>query len=183
MIAGSTVCPEGPSDSRRDTGATWRILIIVGALSLAAAACGEPDPEKALEEASAELASAREVLTGADADVNELRASMRELDAQLADAERVRREAQRHVSEAEALVTERASDGVLFRAVQRRLLEDSRLSDAAVTAEVSARVVTLRGVVASAALRDRAIAVAKAAPGVAEVVSELRTPSAAAPSD
>lgn len=183
MTAGSTVCPKGPSDLRGDRGVTWRVLLIIGALSLGAVACGEPDPEKALEEASAELASAREVLTEADGDVNELRASMRELEAQLADAERVRREAQRHVSEAEALVTERASDDVLFRAVQRRLLEDSRLSDAAVTAEVSARVVTLRGVVASAALRDRAIAVAQAAPGVAEVVSELRTPGAAAPSD
>ena len=158
-------------------------VLIVAAVSLAAVACGEPDPEKALEEASAELASAREVLAAADADVNELRVSMRELEAQLADAERVRREAQRHVSEAEALVTERASDDVLFRAVQRRLLEDSQLADAAVTAEVSSRVVTLRGVVATAALRDRAIAVAQAAPGVAEVVSKLQTPRAAAPGD
>jgi len=153
-------------------------MLAAAALPLVVLACGEPDPEKALEEASAELASAREVLAAADGDINELRARMRELETQLTDAERVRREAQRHVNEAETLVTERASDDVLFRAVQRRLLEDSKLADAAVTARVSSRVVTLTGEVANDALRKRAIAVAEAAPGVAQVVSELRVPRA-----
>ena len=153
------------------------------ALSLGLAACGEPDPEEALEEASAELARAREVLTEAEGDVDGIRAKMRELEEKLADSERVRREAERHVNEAEALVTERASDDVLFRAVQRRLLEDPELADVAVTAGVASRVVTLRGVVATEALRERAVAVAKAAPGVAKVIDELQTsqPAPAAP--
>jgi len=138
------------------------------------AACGEPDPEAALEEASAEFAAAREMLEDADAGVRKLRSKMRDLEEQLTDAERVRREAQRNVTEAEALLGERASNDVLFRAVQRRLLEDSQLSDAAVTAHVVSRVVTLRGEVGSGELRDRAVEVARAAPGVIEVVSELR---------
>jgi len=149
----------------------WPFAIaLVLALGLA---CAEPDPEAALEEASAELETARSELSGADAGVREIRHKMRELEEQLADAERIRREAQRYVSEAEALVTERASDDVLFRAVQRRLLEDSALADAAVTAHVSARIVTLRGEVGSARLRERAVEVAAKAPGVSEVVSEL----------
>lgn len=160
----------------RASTAAWAASLVLIALS-----CSEPDPEQALEEASAELASAREVLEEADADVDELRGRMRELETQLTDAERVRREAQQHVNEAEALVTERASDDVLFRAVQRRLLEDSKLADAAVTASVSSRVVTLTGQVANDALRKRAISVAQAAPGVSQVVSQLQVPRKATP--
>ena len=149
-------------------------------LALCLAACGEPDPEAALEEANSEFEAAREMLEAADADVGKLRSKMRELEEQLTDAERVRREAQRNVTEAEALLAERASDDVLFRAVQRRLLEDSALSDATVTAHVASRVVTLRGHVGSTGLRDRAVEVAQSAPGVIRVVSELQVSSAAA---
>lgn len=159
------------------------MLAFAVAISLGLVGCGEPDPEEALEEASAELARAREVLTEAEGDVDGLRTKMRELEEKLADSERVRREAGRHVNEAEALVTERASDDVLFRAVQRRLLEDPKLADVAVTAGVASRVVTLRGVVATDALRARAVAVAKAAPGVAEVIDELQTSQPAPPAE
>jgi predicted nucleic acid-binding Zn-ribbon protein len=148
-------------------------------LAVGLAGCGDPDPEEALEEASAELEAARESLEAADGVVQDIRGQMRGLEEELADAERVRREAQRHVTEAEALVTERASDDVLFRAVQRRLLEDSALADAAVTAHVAARVVTLRGTVESSQLRDRAVEVAQSAPGVARVSSELEVSGAA----
>ena len=103
------------------------VALAVGAVA-GVAGCGEPDPEEALEAASLELDAAREALATADGGVQAIRAQMRELEGQLADAERVRREAQRHVTEAEALVSERASDDVLFRAVQRRLLEDSELA-------------------------------------------------------
>ena len=156
----------------------WPALLLVAGLSVASLGCGEPDPEEALEAASAELDGARQELAASDAGVREIRTQMRELEDQLADAERVRREAQRHVNEAEALVSERASNDVLFRAVQRRLLEDPALADAAVTAHVVSRVVTLRGEVANARLLDRAVEVARAAPGVARVVSELKTPAA-----
>ena len=159
---------------------SWLALVLAVGISGSILGCGEPDPEEALEAASAELDGAREELTSSDAGVREIRTQMRELEERLADAERVRREAQRHVNEAEALVSKRASNDVLFRAVQRRLLEDPALADAAVTAHVSSRVVTLRGEVANAQLHDRAVEVARAAPGVSRVVSELKTPAAPA---
>lgn len=157
------------------------VLTSLIALSVWLVACGEPDPEAALEEASEQLADARDMLEAADTEVRKLRSEMRGLEEHLTDAERVRREAQRNVTEAETLVTERASDDVLFRAVQRRLLADSALADAAVSAHVASRVVTLRGRVGSTRLRDRAVEVAEAAPGVARVVSELKIPGSAAP--
>jgi osmotically-inducible protein OsmY len=156
-------------------GARLLGVCLTGALVLGA--CAEPDPEVALERASEELEGAREALEIADGEVQAIRARMRALEEDLADAERVRREAQRHVTEAEALLGERASDDVLFRSVQRRLLEDEALADAAVTAHVASRVVTLRGHVGSTRLRDRAIEVASGAPGVARVISELEVPS------
>lgn len=155
----------------------WLGLLLAVALSASTLGCGEVDPEEALEAASTELDGARKEFADSDAAVREIRTQLREFEDQLADAERVRREAQRHVNEAEALVTELASDDVLFRAVQRRLLEDSSLADAAVTAHVASRVVTLRGEVASVQLHDRAVEIAKAAPGVSRVVSELKTPA------
>jgi len=169
--------------TQRGDRTRWFALAVAVGVVASIVACGEPDPEEALEAASAELDAAREQLASADTGVQTIRTRMRELEAELADAERVRREAQRHVTEAEALVSERASDDVLFRAVQRRLLEDSSLADAAVTAHVADRVVTLRGEVAHATLRDRAVAVAAEAPGVARVVSELKTPAALAPEE
>ena len=155
------------------------LLATATAAVIAAAGCGEADPDAALEEASAELDAAREQLEAADAGIREIRSEMREAEERLVDAERVRREAQRHVTEAEALLSERASDDVLFRAVQRRLLEDETLADSAVVALVADRVVTLRGQLANERLRARAVEVARSAPGVAEVVSELQIPAPA----
>ena len=70
-----------------------RVVASFAALSLGLAACGEPDPEEALEEASAELARAREVLTEAEGDVDGIRAKMRELE----EKPRAKREGERHV--------------------------------------------------------------------------------------
>ncbi|MEZ4215675.1 MAG: BON domain-containing protein [Myxococcota bacterium] len=148
---------------------------------MAIAACGAPDPEDALDDAAAELATAIEHRAAADAEVERTRERMRELEDELGDAERVAREAAAHVAEAEQRVAALATDDVLFRVVQRRLLEDGELADAAVRVDVAGRVATLRGVVPDEEARARAAEIARSSPGVVEVVNELR--STAPPSE
>ena len=89
--------------ARAGRGGRWRPVAAV-AVGLALIACGEPDPEAALQEASEELEAARADLASADEQVAEIRGEMRRLEERLADAERIRREAQRYVAEAEAQV-------------------------------------------------------------------------------
>jgi osmotically-inducible protein OsmY len=57
--------------------------------------------------------------------------------------------------------------------VQKRLLEDGDLSDVAIAARVSNGIVTLSGSVPNAKLRDRALEIARAAPGVGSVESRI----------
>ena len=144
------------------------------AFALVPLACGEPDPEEALRQASAAVAEREAVLAEAEA---ELAAS----EETLATAEEARdraiqavRDAEQRLRAAEDEVAEFADDDVLFRTVQRRLLEEKKLDGLAIAAEVHDRVVTLSGSVDDAELRDVAVTLAEETPGVRSVRSDIR---------
>lgn len=65
------------------------------------------------------------------------------------------------------------SDAVITAAVKSKMLLDSTVSGLQVNIDTADGVVTLRGTVASAGERDRAIAVARATEGVRDVNDEL----------
>lgn len=74
--------------------------------------------------------------------------------------------AKEELARAERRLADAATDAVLFRTIQRQLLEDRRLRGTAVSVRVEAAVVTLSGRVDDAAVREHAGLVVAKAPGV-----------------
>lgn len=155
----------------------FRVGLATGLLVLA---CGGSDPEvdleqasRAVEEARAEVETAREVVRARESEVKEAQ-------ERLAEARSALLEAESEFAKREAVVNRSATDAVLFRAVQKRLLEDDDLSEVAIAARVSKGVVTLSGSVPDARLRDRAVEIARTTPGVADVESRIEVPVSAA---
>ena len=149
------------------------------ATALVALACGGSDPEVDLEQASQAVEEARVQVEQARETVEMRESEVKEAEDQLAEARSVLREAESEFAQREAVVNRSATDAVLFRAVQKRLLEDDDLSKVAIAARVSKGVVTLSGSVPNAKLRDQAVEIARATPGVGSVESRIEVPVSA----
>jgi osmotically-inducible protein OsmY len=135
--------------------------------------CGGGSEEQELEEASDALAVARETVEAARELVEEREAAVTEAESELAAARQELREAEGTLRERESQVDLKATDAVVFRAVQKRLLEDGDLRDVAIDADVAKGVVVLRGTVPDQETSDRAVEVATSVPGVVSVDSEI----------
>jgi len=158
----------------------WSGFVLAATALAVVVACAKSDPESALEDADERLEQARDEFADADAVVVALREAIAEIDSKLAAAEHERREAAAQVAEAEAALAAQASDEVLFRVVQRRLLEDDALRQDAVGVQVREGVVTLTGSCASPDLAERAVAIAAGVPGVAHVERHIEVEAPAA---
>lgn len=143
------------------------------AMALVTLACGGSDPEVDLEQASQALAEARAQVETARETVEARESEVKEAQEKLAESRSVLREAESELAQREAVVNRSATDSVLFRAVQKRLLEDDDLSEVAIAARVSKGLVTLSGSVPDAKLRDRAVEIARTTPGVGSVESRI----------
>jgi outer membrane murein-binding lipoprotein Lpp len=164
----------------------WKLGIALALSVLLCAGCGDSSQEQALVEASEDLASARERVQVARNDVGDRRQQVEAAKTELADAERELREAEMGLREAESRIDLTATDAALFRAVQKRLLEDDDLRDVAIDADVQRGSVTLRGSVPDLELRNRAVEIAESVPGVAGVenlISVTSDPNVAAEAD
>jgi osmotically-inducible protein OsmY len=155
--------------------------ILVGlATALAVLACGGSDPEVDLEQASQAVEEARVQVEKARETVETRESEVKEAEERLSEARSALREAESEFAQREAVVNRSATDAVLFRAVQKRLLEDGDLSKVAIAARVSKGVVTLFGSVPNAKLRDQAVEIARTTPGVSSVESRIEVPLSAA---
>jgi osmotically-inducible protein OsmY len=155
--------------------------ILVGlATALAVLACGDSDPEVDLEQASQAVEEARVQVEKARETVETRESEVKEAEERLSEARSALREAESEFAQREAVVNRSATDAVLFRAVQQRLLEDGDLSKVAIAARVSKGVVTLSGSVPNAKLRDQAVEIARTTPGVGSVESRIEVPVSAA---
>jgi osmotically-inducible protein OsmY len=150
------------------------------AAALVALACGGSEPEVDLEEASQAVEEARAQVEKARETVQARESEVKKAQERLAEARSALREAESEFAQRETVVNRSATDAVLFRAVQKRLLEDDDLSEVAIAARVSKGVVTLSGSVPNAKLRDQAVEVARTTPGVATVESRIEVPVSAA---
>lgn len=148
---------------------TWPALLSLAALL----ACGGDDLEARLARASEQLDAERAVVESARSRVEGRKVVLKEAQEKLAEAQEELHAAERRFAELQASVTSSATDDVLFRAVQKRLLEDDDLDAVAIAARVKSGVVTLSGVVPNEGLRDRAIEVAGTTPGVSSVEDEI----------
>ncbi len=154
-------------------------LLLAALLVALVPACGE-DPEERFRDAIETLETAQEAEEQARSRVAERQEEADAAHRRLVDAQAELVEAESGVAEAQQTLAALATDDVLFRAVQSRLLEDRSLRDVAVAARVDAGVVTLSGSVPSAELAARARELAAATPGVIGVRSQIAV-SAPAP--
>ncbi len=146
---------------------------IFGLAVLAAGGCGESDREAAFREATEQLGEAEEAVAGAREAVEERAGEAEEARQQLAEAEEELARAEQALAEARARVGLHATDDVLFREVQSRLLEDDLLESLAIAARVEKGIVTLTGEASDPEQRDRAAEIAAAIPGVLDVDNRI----------
>jgi osmotically-inducible protein OsmY len=142
--------------------------------------CGgdEGDAEAQLAAASQELAAAHQDVDQAREVVGERQSAVQSAREQHDEAVAELREAERRLAEVEQRVDLTATDAALFRTIQKRLLEDDSLDSVAIAARVDKGAVFLSGSVPDAELRELALEIARATPGVTSVQSQI---SVAAP--
>jgi osmotically-inducible protein OsmY len=135
--------------------------------------CGGTSEEDQLTQTEELLTGARGEVRAALAEVHSKEQGVETARVELDQARIALQEAREQLAEAEAEVDLAATDALLFRGIQRRLLEDERLARIAVRAEVDKGVVTLRGSVPDPDAREAALEIAQSFPGVAVVENEL----------
>jgi osmotically-inducible protein OsmY len=136
-------------------------------------ACGGSDPAVDLEKASKAAEQTRSARENALEKVKQREAEVKEAQARLEEARKALRDIEAELAKRVAKVDKSATDEVLFRAVQKRLLEDGDLASVAIAAHVNNGLVTLTGNVPKAALSDRAVVVASETAGVQRVENRI----------
>lgn len=145
-------------------------------LALLLAACGADTPEARLEaqaedvaDAEARIADVREEIGDTENELEVRRAAVAEAQKALADARSdLRRLQKKLAAEREALDTT-ATDTAIFRLLQKRLLEDELLADAAINIFVLDGTVVMYGDVDADDRKARAGDLAANTPGVENV--------------
>ena len=150
--------------------------LTIGALLVG---CGD-DSEQKLQSATQGLTQAREELTELNDTLAQREEALEETRADRDLAEEAVIDARRRVSVAQQEVEKHTTDDAVFRAVQKRLLEDEGLEHVAISAQVRNGVVTLSGTVPDQQTRDLAGEVARSALGVVDVNSQITIASDAA---
>jgi osmotically-inducible protein OsmY len=161
------------------------LLVLLPGLLLATA-CSDPTPEQLLADATAAYNKAQTVADKARADLELREEAFAKAQENRDESASKLRDAERSLAEAKVALGLVATDELLFREVQRSLLDDPELEKVAIQASVNGGVVRLTGSVPDAELAERAAGIAGAVPGVAGVEDRILVPpaegSAAAPS-
>ena len=140
---------------------------------LFAFACSDTTGEAALVDANEKRSDAESQVAAAEERVRERKQDVAEAEQKLTEAEHELAAARVNLRDAESVVGQAATDDVLFRTVQKRLLADHDLEDVAVAARVHDSVATLTGSVPSRDLREHAVRVAAGTPGVTRVQNQI----------
>lgn len=155
-------------------------VVLIAFAFIPLSGCQSEAPEARLEDAAANLEQAREMKKEKYEDVEGIRDEIAKKYSEVEDAEQelagARQEldkAERRLKEARARLDTRATDVALFRSIQKSLLDEDDLQDSAIRVEVDDRIVTLRGVASGNDARQRAIELAKEAPGSKRVVDQI----------
>lgn len=141
-------------------------------LLLLAAGCSE-DPQQRYERASVNLEAAKQARAEAQRAVTEQKAELVRLQEKLEAAERRLEQARERMAQASQKLERSVNDEVLFRSIQRALLDEGRFAGAAIAVGVENRVVTLTGSVPDEATRKAAIETARGYAGVEDVADFL----------
>ena len=146
------------------------------------AGCGESEEAK-IAKLTEELGKLRQSVTQTRSEVAQRETAAKAAQDALAKSRGELRDGEARIAEIEKELGAHATDPVLFRMVQKQLLEDDDLEDVAISANVQRGVVTLSGVVNNEKLRDRAVKLAEAVPGVVSVQDRIQVAPAEASGD
>lgn len=170
--------------ARAQARARFLRLLLASALLCVAplVGCGDSEEEK-IEALTEELGGLREGLVGIRSQVGEREATAKSAQDALAEARGELRQRESRIAEIEKELGDHATDPVLFRMVQKELLDDDDLEDVAIAASVERGVVTLSGVVEKEKLRQRAVELAESVPGVVSVQDRIQIKGSNKPVD
>lgn len=148
-------------------------------LACALVACGESRQEKfekamqSAEVARRSLDSAREEFASRELEYEKARAAEQEAESELATSRQKLDAATNTWESARVEVAKWADDASVSRVLQQELLAEPALEAAALSARVEQGVAILEGNVPDAAASERAVAIAREIPGVADVQSRI----------
>lgn len=146
------------------------ILVLMGAASLAG--CSKA-PQQRYQAAVEVLEQAREARIEAAQVVAAREQALADLKQKLAQARGRLNNARAELQQARARIDKVVNDAVLFRAIQRTMLNSERFSGAAISVGVDNRVVTLTGTVRDKVTEKAALEAARNHPGVRKVRDQL----------
>ncbi|MES1931024.1 transport-associated protein [Salinisphaera shabanensis T35B1] len=144
--------------------------LVLGLIVLAG--CSETPQEK-YDNAVEQLEEARESRNDAQEALNDKKEELQELQANLNESEAELKKARDKVAAASEAVNKTVNDQVLFRTIQRDVLNEKSFDKSAISVGVKDRVVTLTGVVPDEETRELALEKARSQAGVKDVVDEL----------
>lgn len=153
-----------------------RTLLVLSALLIGAAAltgCSE-SPQQKYDSATNHLKDAKKALSEAKDKVDSKQKEIDKEKKKLSDLQQTVEARRDKVASATQAVNKTVNDEVLFRTLQKNLLDKDKFSDAAISVGVDNLVVTLSGVVPDQDTHDQAIQVTRNQAGVADVRDKLQ---------
>lgn len=150
------------------------LLALIMAVTVGGLSGCEQDSQERYEDAVQELKQARKAHAESLKAVREKKQELEQTQDKLAQARERLSEAQARLQQAESRIQKRATDTVLFRAVQKKMLDEEAFPGAAIAVSVSRAQVTLTGTVPSEKMQEKAVRVAADHPGVVSVDNQLQ---------
>ena len=148
-------------------------LVMAGA---ALSGCSQ-DPQEKYDSAVEQLKEARQSVDDAQEKINSKKEELKELQNNLDESQSNLAAARGKVDEASQAVNKTVNDEVLFRTIQRELLDKKQFDKAAISVGVTDRVVTLTGNVPDEKTHKKAVEAARSQAGVKNVVDQLQVVS------
>ena len=145
------------------------------------AGCGGGEAEDQLRRVQTDLQGAREAIFEAEGRIEEREEALTAAKLELEEAKNDLEAATARLAKVESSVDFRTTDALLFRGIQKRLLDDGDLEATAIRASVHKGVVTLYGTVPHNDAMETALGIAQEFPGVVSVENRIEVQVAAPP--
>lgn len=149
------------------------VIICLVLTALLAVGCSE-SPQEKYNDAMSKVSDAKKDRKQAQQKVDEARKKVQKDQKKLHDAQDKLHKTQQKVADAKHAVDKVVNDDVLFRTLQKKLLDDDQFSDAAISVGVHHRTVTLTGTVPDQDTHKKAVKIAHGQAGVAQVKDQLQ---------
>lgn len=151
----------------------FTVIVCLMLATLVAAGCSE-SPQEKYNDATSNLNDAKKARKQAQDNVADARKQVQKAQKKLSDAQDKLQQKRQKVIAAKQAVNKTVNDEILFRTLQKKLLDNDKFSKAAISVGVNQRVVTLTGTVPDQATHKQAVQAVRSQPGVASVNDQLQ---------